>query len=291
MNKLAAGLLALSLAGCGGGGGNYTPPATGGGTPPPPPPPTKSFVALKLSDGTTVTSDAPPALDASHIIFRKISGTAPLSLVDAVDESGLHEATGSATVAVCYISTHEVTQAQWGSLAAFAPTYAAPWTPYSTDAALGGAAAVSANKPVFGVSWTALQAVLTSWNAGTPGSTTLRAPTPNEWEFACRGGATTATRYHWGSSEDPATAGTYALVRQTRTAAGPGTCGQRSSNALNLYDMSGNVWEWVYDGTTASLRGGSWSDNLRSAASGNSQAMAPDVPYPTAGVRLILELP
>lgn len=282
----------LVLAACG--GGSYTAPSTSGGTVDPPvdPPvvPLADLIALDLASGTLVTAPSPATLQADKIIFRKIVGTAPLSAADAVTETGTSDATAAATVGECWVSLHEISQAQWALLAASVPSQASPWRAYDDIDALGGSAAVAGARPAFGVSWSALQAVLTAWNAGA-GHAALRAPSATEWEFACRAGASTATRYSWGSSEDPTTAAAYAFVRETRGALlGPAVCGGRTANGLGFYDMSGNVAEWV-SGTPPTLRGGSWNDNLRSAASGNLQAMDQDVPFPTAGVRLVLGTP
>ncbi len=280
----------LALAGCGG-GGSYTPPGDTTAPPPPPPPPpppAAELYALDLDTGTHSTVSS-VTLTPNRIVFRRIAGEAPLSSVDALDETGQDDATASQTVAACWLAVHEVTQAQWTKLAAFSPANATPWAAYASDGALGGATAIAADKPAFGVSWTALGAVLTAWNTGAS-RTDVRVPTAREWEFACRSGAATATRYAWGASEDPAVATLHALVRETRTSTGPATCGSRQANTLGFFDLTGNVWEWV-DGASPELRGGSWFDNLRSAASGNRQAMEASAAYPTAGVRLVLELP
>jgi formylglycine-generating enzyme required for sulfatase activity len=69
-----------------------------------------------------------------------------------------------------------------------------------------------------------------------------RLPTEAEWEFACRAGV--STDYFWGSD----TAGVNEYAWFSGDAAG--AChpvGQKLPNAFGLYDMAGNVSQWVND--------------------------------------------
>jgi formylglycine-generating enzyme required for sulfatase activity len=102
-------------------------------------------------------------------------------------------------------------------------------------------------------------------------------PTEAQWEYACRGGAPTYQKFHFGdtlSSHQANFDSEYMFceahqgVRQISTMA----VGTYQPNAFGVYDMHGNVCEWCLDLYTALkhvIRGGSWgateADSCRSA--------------------------
>ena len=100
----------------------------------------------------------------------------------------------------------------------------------------------------------------------------IRLPTEIEWEVAAHGGVYESA-YYWGT--EPAS--NYAYYGQTK---GPTEVAQFIPNAYGLYDMAGNVAEWVNDwyasystkdeenpvgpatGTSKCVRGGGWTDKV-----------------------------
>ncbi len=96
--------------------------------------------------------------------------------------------------------------------------------------------------PVTGVSWDDADAYAT-WLSEQTGRH-YRLPSESEWEYAASGGA--GTRYWWGDKpetghENCADCGTRYDDRQ------PAPVGSFDANGYGLYDVAGNVMEWVGD--------------------------------------------
>ncbi len=228
------------------------------------------------------------------------------------------ETAHTVTVSDFYISRYEVTQAEYQAIMGENPSA------FSGD-----------GFPVESVSWMdainycnarSIQEGLTpaytvdgqtvSWDRSADG---YRLPTEAEWEYACRAGTETPFNTETFISADEANYwGHYpyliednyfsqgnletkpGVYRQTTVAVG-----SFEPNAWGLYDMHGNVGEWVWDwyggyevgeqtdptgpasGTRRVYRGGGWNDFAKNLRSAYRATLPPDSAGFNLGLRLV----
>lgn len=152
-----------------------------------------------------------------------------------------------------YLGVNVVTQAEYGKVMGKNPSHFSPTGPAKDQVA----GMDTARHPVEMVSWNDAAefcAKLSQQEQFKPSyfrtgemvvpldGTGYRLPTEAEWEFACRAGTT--TKYWSGDTDDDLKrAGWFNANSSARTYA----VGGLQSNPFGLFDVHGNVWEWVQD--------------------------------------------
>jgi formylglycine-generating enzyme required for sulfatase activity len=183
-----------------------------------------------------------------------------------------------------YIGIHPVTQGQWVSIMGVNPSEFK----------------LSDNHPVERVSLHDVGEFIKRLNEMT--GVVYRLPTESEWEYACRSGGK-REKYSGGSVADK-----YAWYG-SNSGNGTSAVGRKKSNGLGIYDMSGNVWEWVSDvyddnayskhsrdnpanvgsGSSFVIRGGSWSSVIEYVRCSNRQDAGPGRILNCLGFRLVMD--
>ena len=181
-----------------------------------------------------------------------------------------------------YIAIHEVTQEEYQAVMGINPSYFAKTGP-NPQWAEKVADLDTTHHPVEGVSWNDAAefcATLSTHEGLQPfysrtgetvsalKGTGYRLPTEAEWEFACRGGTT--TRF-WNGDELPA--GWFAHNSGNRTH----EVEELDENPFGLFDVHGNVWEWVEDG---------WQPTYYSTFA-EKPAIDPKLAFSTASLRVL----
>ncbi len=120
--------------------------------------------------------------------------------------------------------------------------------------------------PVTGIPWDAA-VMFARWLASFTGEN-YRLPSEAEWEFACRAGTTNAYAFGEGITTRQATFKNRFYKEKVTAEEGATPVGLYPSNAFGIYDMHGNVWEWVADDYHSSFEGApsdgsAWVDNPR----------------------------
>jgi formylglycine-generating enzyme required for sulfatase activity len=173
------------------------------------------------------------------------------------------------------IAVHDVTQGQWQAVMGDNPSSFSRKGD-NRDAVLDISDEELKLFPVEMVSWEQAQEFIKKLNEKERGRGYLyRLPTEAEWEYACRGGATSLDEcsYHFYldkptndlSSKQANFAGDQPLGKEPKGPylARPTRVGAYPPNKLGLCDMHGNVWQWCADlldprGEDRVVRGGSW---------------------------------
>jgi formylglycine-generating enzyme required for sulfatase activity len=219
----------------------------------------ESFYWLTNVRGYVLTAEREHALRPKES-FRECVGCPEMVLVPAgefmmgskPDEKGRYSNEGpvhNVTIAKPFaVAKFELTFDEWDACAAHG----------DCDSQISDSGWGRGRQPVINVSWhdATRYAAWLSRITGQP----YRLLTEAEWEYAARAGTT--TRYSFG--DDEAALGQYAWNR-LNSGGRTHPVGEKRPNAFGLYDMHGNVWEWVQD---------CYQSNYEEAATDGSARMA-----------------
>jgi formylglycine-generating enzyme required for sulfatase activity len=122
------------------------------------------------------------------------------------------------------LGKYEVTQEQWYSLMGNNPSIFKGRT-----------------LPVENISWDEAQEFIKKLNIKT--GRKYRLPSEAEWEYAARAGS--KTEYSFG--DDPSQLTRFAWFSGGDSGKTTHPVGEKIANNFGLYDMHGNVWEWIQD--------------------------------------------
>jgi len=199
-----------------------------------------------------------------------------------------------------WLGRTEVTQAQWQRTMGNKELHPQKPSPFRN---------VNPDYPIVSVSYFDIKVFLDKLNELST-EYQFRLPTEAEWEYACRAG--TKTPFSFGEFIYDSLANYNATIPSKYTTPGtnrgsPEPVGSYPPNQWGVYDMHGNVWEWVSDwyapyttvavtnptgptdGIEKVIRGGSWYFGAENAKSSFRRTHKPNLWGFSIGFRIICE--
>ncbi|MFZ3207622.1 MAG: formylglycine-generating enzyme family protein, partial [Geobacteraceae bacterium] len=169
---------------------------------------------------------------------------------------------------IYYIGMYEVTEGQWQRI-------------MENDSS--HFSSCGADCPVMNVSWNDAQNFIERLNRQS--DLQYRLPSEAEWHYACTSGG--RNEEYCGDNDVDAVAWYDNNSGNMRH-----RVGTKQPNGFGIYDMSGNVWEWVQDASGSSYvtLGGSWSDGAAYAQASTRSYDDPDRRRNSLGFRLVAPL-
>ena len=273
---------------------NSEPPAVGANAPPPlparapepiekPPVPAPAQGPQEAAKEAARPAPVPIAAPLTPEMVFIPGGAFSMGSGDDPSEKPIHQV----AIKSFAISKFPITVREWNAcVAAKSCTY----TPTGKDDA-----------PVTNLSWTDTQQFV-DWLSKVT-QKPYRLPTEAEWEYAARGG--TRSKYWWGDQLQASMANCKGC-NESYQASQPLTVGSFKPNPFGLYDMGGNVHQWVadcwhenYQGAPSDgsawvesdclsrvIRSGSWKNDPSYVRPSNRDHYDATVRYPTHGLRI-----
>ena len=239
-----------------------------------------------------------PDLAKTEMVFVQ-GGTFTMGCTDeqGSDCYGAEKPAHQATLSDYYIGKYEVTQGLWKKVMGNNPSI---FINCGDDC------------PVVNVSWDDCQIFINKLNQLT--GKRFRLPTEAEWEYAARGGSKASYQTKYAGSNALGEVAWYvdnsdvnyswSYEYQGRKL-GTHTVGTKKPNALGIYDMSGNVFEWCNDwygdyssggvtnpkgattGSSRVIRGGSWDYSSINCRVSGRDSGNPRYDISNGGIRLV----
>ena len=264
---------------------------------------------VTVTKGDDIMATAEPVQVSDNLILME-GGTFKMGSPEGEAERDADEVMHSVTVDSFYMDEKELTQSEYQSVMGSNPSENSgdnlpvenvTW--YDAIEYCNKRSQVEGLTPCYTVSGDTV-----TWNKSANG---YRLPTEAEWEYAAR--ANTDTPFNFGSYVEDTQANCYNAYGYNNDASGSWVNGyvehtlavdSYDANSYGLYNMHGNVGEWVWDwygaysgdavnptgaeeGHYKVVRGGGWNDFPKHIRSAYRSAYPADAPLYSIGIRVV----